>query len=347
MHETRSKPISAERGMAITGPDAQAANHRPEAAEPACYLCGSATPETILSAGEFSVVRCRRCGLRFSYPFPSPETLLELNLKNRSCYLGQSGNRLRDYFKTKIMEANGGYPGAGIPETATASLLPRRFMPDVIRWIPDGKILDVGFGSGTMLDWLRDHGWETWGVDFARDAVERMSGKGHHIAVADIEKDDLNSLPRNYFDVIRLSHVLEHLSDPIGAVVRLRPLLKHRGLLIVSIPNLESTSAQALGRCCTMLNFPRHLYFFSPATVETVLARSGFEVIGRTGKDSLGMALGSLCKLRSSDGCIAAGRALARLVSNWLKPERLFDSYDLLTFLSRIADRRTGETEDV
>ncbi|MFH1314608.1 MAG: class I SAM-dependent methyltransferase [Candidatus Eisenbacteria bacterium] len=306
-----------------------------------CYLCGSATPETSLNTRELAVIRCGSCGLRFSHPAPAPEALLELNLKNRACYSPPTEKRLHAAVRTMVMEANGDYPEAGITGTVVARLVPRRFTPDVIRYIPHGKILDVGFGSGKMLDWLKAHRWETWGIDFSINAVEVMSLKGHHVVTADVERDNLDLLSRGYFDVIRLSHILEHLRDPIGALKRLRPLLKPDGRIVVSIPNLESTAARILGRDCTMLNIPRHLYFFSPAVLETVLMKSGFTVTHKRGKDSPGMAMGSLGRIQRGQSRLATWRAFARLAYNWLKPRRPLESFDLITFDATVAEDQT------
>ena len=54
---------------------------------------------------------------------------------------------------------------------------------------------------------------------------------------------DLFQLPieENKFDIIIMSHVIEHLPDPVSIVVKLKSWLKPGGLLMVATPNVEST----------------------------------------------------------------------------------------------------------
>ena len=80
------------------------------------------------------------------------------------------------------------------------------------------------------------------------------------------------------FDVVRMSHVLEHLPDPMPELRRMHEILKDDGLLAIMIPNIGSALAHRFGDCWFALDAPRHLYSFSRKTVTKLLEKVGFRV---------------------------------------------------------------------
>jgi 2-polyprenyl-3-methyl-5-hydroxy-6-metoxy-1,4-benzoquinol methylase len=100
------------------------------------------------------------------------------------------------------------------------------------------RILDAGCGDGVNLHFLsRVEGAELWGVDYNPLRVERAQLAIRHatILVADMTR----SLPfsREYFDVILLSQVIEHVSDDVQLLQSLSSVLKPSGIMILGTPN--------------------------------------------------------------------------------------------------------------
>lgn len=96
------------------------------------------------------------------------------------------------------------------------------------------KVLDVGCGLGIFLAVAKRHGWEAHGVESSEHSVEfarRQYGLDYH--------SSLDELGANSFDVVRISHVLEHIPEPLGFLVALKRVLKPGGVLAIIVPNRE------------------------------------------------------------------------------------------------------------
>ena len=143
------------------------------------------------------------------------------------------------------------------------------------------SLLDVGCGWGQALLWFREHGFACAGFDPAPEAVEYAQAQGLEVVHAGIEHLDVFA-PRR-FDVVTLFNVLEHLSDPVTIVARIRDqVLVPGGLLVIDVPN-EFNAFQLSGQAVHDLPQwwvapPAHLNYFSGSTLRALLEGEGFEV---------------------------------------------------------------------
>jgi len=78
------------------------------------------------------------------------------------------------------------------------------------------------------------------------------------------------------FDLITLWQVLEHLPEPMKTLETLTQLLKEGGILAISTPNIESLQAEMGKNQWFHLDPPRHLYLYSPQTLEQIMGSFGF-----------------------------------------------------------------------
>jgi hypothetical protein len=85
-------------------------------------------------------------------------------------------------------------------------------------------------------------------------------------------------IPDRSFDVILMSHVLEHTSDPVATLERARALLSPGGELIIVVPNARALGFGLFGRYWGYLDPPRHLWQFSAANLEALAGRCGLRV---------------------------------------------------------------------
>lgn len=278
----------------------------------ACELCGSDEACVVLrqkdllhhaTDEEFTVVRCARCSLLYLNPRP---TMAEMGRyypaqyftppppKMRSA-LERSAKRFSRLVKQWIMEDFYGYPGGGPrrPWHVIRRLLlwPEQFRRvfrgrDLVPWVGHGRLLDVGCGPGGNLATLQDLGWDAYGIELSEAAVEQARARvGDRIHMGTL--DDAPFAPES-FDVVMLSHSLEHLYGPAAAIARVRHLLKPNGLLIIAVPNAASLEAKLFGQWWVPWDPPRHLYHFEPATLTRLLEQAGFRVVrSRTGVGSL------------------------------------------------------------
>jgi ubiquinone/menaquinone biosynthesis C-methylase UbiE len=104
-----------------------------------------------------------------------------------------------------------------------------------------GKVLDIGCGTGALLDQLRARSEELWGLDISHEALKYCALRGHENL---IRADATNTpFPSAYFDVITSIGLIEHLDDDESFLLEIKRLLKPNGILILltsSFPYLWS-----------------------------------------------------------------------------------------------------------
>jgi SAM-dependent methyltransferase len=125
-------------------------------------------------------------------------------------------------------------------------------------------------------------GWAVAGTEPDAKAAARLSAQEGFPVYSSLE--DLIQKQEQQFDVIVLSHVIEHLPDPIHTLTQLRSLLSPRGRLLLTTPNALSLGARIFGAFWRGLEPPRHFNVFSPDSLRQALERAGFH-IGRMNTD--------------------------------------------------------------
>jgi hypothetical protein len=88
--------------------------------------------------------------------------------------------------------------------------------------------------------------------------------------------------------------VLEHLYDPIGALLHWRELIKPRGQLVLSVPNIQSLDFYLFRKYWYALQLPTHLFHFTPKTLTQLLQVSGWRVTRISHQRTLANYIGSL-----------------------------------------------------
>ncbi len=218
------------------------------------------------------VVRCRNCGFVYLAERPSEDDLARM------------------YSKSYYEDGDVGYKGyVNIFEQYHDTFLKifRRRHRDLIKRANGRRLLEVGCAYGFLLDFLRTKYWEVTGIEisplssaYARDQL--------HLNVHTGSVESVN-LPAESFDVILLLDVLEHLHRPFDTLRRIRSLLAPGGILVVQCPwELFHWEEVAEARYKRMRPgtikpdaVPAHLYFFQPSSLEGVLRKAGFRIIGR------------------------------------------------------------------
>lgn len=276
-----------------------------------CVLCGSARSVDVLcqrdlsvdvGEAEFTVVRCASCGLLFLNPrpdrseigrfypehyFADEEPKKRFSLQRRKRWSGKIKEWIRqDFYGYPCTEPTGFLRAVRTcllwPEKVRRVLRGREFIP----WCGQGRLLDVGCGPGGNLAAFEEQGWDVYGLDTSAVAVRRARAQfGERVRMGELEdvRYDAGS-----FDVVTLSHALEHVFDPLVLLRECHRVLAERGRLVIIAPNAGSLEAQLFGRWWFPWELPRHLYHFEKATLSRLLEMAGFRVVRmRTGVGSL------------------------------------------------------------
>lgn len=122
---------------------------------------------------------------------------------------------------------------------------------------PPGLLLDLGCGDGTVLYLARRDGWEVQGVELFPEQTALVRERlGLPVVTSDILAYD--GQPASW-DVVILTHVIEHLSDPLAALRKIRALLKPGGVGVLEFPNIDALDAR-LRRLLERLRLHRRRY---------------------------------------------------------------------------------------
>ena len=110
---------------------------------------------------------------------------------------------------------------------------------------PRSRALDVGCGTGFLLERLAGRGFSGTGIDLSPESVEHARSRLRDIGASerlDAQVGSAYEPPPGPYDLIALTDVLEHLENPRGCLATLRERLAPGGLLVISTPNRRSLS---------------------------------------------------------------------------------------------------------
>lgn len=148
-----------------------------------------------------------------------------------------------------------------------------------------GRMLDVGCGQGFIAAYFLRAGWKVEAMDFSSHGVEKHHPELKPYFTAGNVYDQLEKkiASGRTYDLINLSHVLEHVLEPLGLLDRIKRLLGGASLLRVAVPNDFSAVQERLtSRGLTGETWfvpPEHLNYFTFASLAAVLADRGFETL--------------------------------------------------------------------
>lgn len=146
-----------------------------------------------------------------------------------------------------------------------------------------GKLLDVGCGEGFTLAYFKKLGWKVKGLDFSTAGIEAQNPDVlQELLVGDVFANLAAQVARGEtFEIIWLQNVLEHVIDPVGLMESLVPLLKKKGVLVVTVPNdfselqLRALSDGKVNRPYWVAP-PDHLSYFSAESLRRIGAETGW-----------------------------------------------------------------------
>jgi 2-polyprenyl-3-methyl-5-hydroxy-6-metoxy-1,4-benzoquinol methylase len=195
---------------------------------------------------------CKRCGLVYQSPRISAQAAEEFHS--------------REYrLKAQAGKAEINPNELAVQRARAASLV------ELFRKTAKGatRHLDIGCSAGMLMQAFQAaFGCETTGVEV--DAMFRPYARGQGLKVY----ETLDQLPAGRrFDVISMSHVLEHIPDPVTYLRRLSSdYLDRDGWLYLEVPNLYGHVSFEIG----------HLVCYSPRTLKETLKRAGYRIVKMT-----------------------------------------------------------------
>jgi 2-polyprenyl-3-methyl-5-hydroxy-6-metoxy-1,4-benzoquinol methylase len=227
--------------------------------EKACLLCGRRDffplNSFVLNHRQFHTVRCLRDGMMWLDPQPTEEFYRRLYSQHYHT-TGPDDPLLEQ--ATLDVHSN-------VEERRQTA---RLRLAQIEHFMARGRLLEVGFGNGFLLEAAAHRGWEAVGLELDQGCVDRMQGLGiaaRHASLLEYEGE------AESFDALGMYSVIEHSLEPIAYLEKACSLLKRGGILALRLPDTAAEGPPA--------SLIAHVYHFNAHTIMVLLRRCGFEVL--------------------------------------------------------------------
>lgn len=212
---------------------------------------------------EWSLARCRLCGLHFTDPLPTEEEI-------HGFYQGDYHSGLYAPGKTEV----------------TFGPKYRRYADALGRHLASGRVVDVGCATGLLVRMLRDRGYDAEGVELNSRSAEW--GRDHYGVTIHTEPLERCPFEPGSLQALTMTDVLEHTPNPLEFLRMAARFLASGGVVLVTFPDIRSlesryfyTLSRLLHRdwlwsCC---HIPKHTWEFTRHTAEACFAAAGFRVL--------------------------------------------------------------------
>ena len=228
-----------------------------------CIICGIKDEDLLFYAPE-RIVRCKHCGLIYNNPRLDYKSLEKIYSK--------------EYF---VIEAT----VPGVDYKAYANYIEEE--PIIIRSMNarmkkvesfakhKGRLLDIGCAAGFSLLAAQKRGWEAEGIEYSEFCVNYARSRGLKVHQGTLESFVGNE---ESLDAITMWDYLEHSPNPLRDLRICFSLLKKGGVILLSIPNVDSWSFKLLKKKWIGFKNIEHLYFFSRKTLVKLAHMAGLNM---------------------------------------------------------------------
>jgi len=231
-----------------------------------CQICGNSKfseflkcKDHFLSKELFTLVKCNSCGFVFVNPKPENEQLHKYY--DSPEYISHSGTKkgIVNFIYNKVR-----------------NFTHKRKVNLVTEYSNGKSILDIGCGSGELLNLFKENKWETLGIE-PNPKARDFAKSSYNIEVKD--ESAISDVPSKSKDVISMWHVLEHVPYVNERLKEIKRILKADGVLFIAVPNIVSYDALYYNEYWAAYDVPRHLLHFSPETMKNLIEKFDFSII--------------------------------------------------------------------
>ena len=240
-------------------------NRAPANIEGTCWVCGGhslefarhGVPPSSVNSEDFNITssqygvtgelhRCRNCG-----------------------FLQSTGFREVLHFYEELEDPD--YEKSRGPR----SLQARKIMNVISRQKPSGRLLDIGAGSGILIEQALKLGYLAEGVEPSAWLQSKAKQSGFQVYSGSFP----NSAVQGVFDVICMIDVLEHIRDPMGLLEHIPKYLAAGGVLVVITPDVHSLTARLMRSKWWHYRIA-HVGYFDQHSLDVLFDRVGLRRVG-------------------------------------------------------------------
>ncbi len=274
-----------------------------------CLICSRENFKVIFTEFNIPILKCRECG--------------------HICSSYQPPEHYEGYFGEETLPGEAEYSYWGKAHFPMYAEFARRYLKN-----KKGHLLDVGCGLGYFLAQIKEiPSWELYGCETSPVAVEYGIKR---LGLPHLHQGSLESAPypEDFFDVITLWDVLEHIPQPDTLLKRISTLLKPDGFLFLHTPNAKIQIPKAKLKKTILgmkegihyLEAKDHCHLYTPHTLAILLKRNGFQEIKMTHLPPIMAVSGNNSSFRVSmkKGWYYSVKALETLSMGTLNLDNLF-----------------------
>jgi 2-polyprenyl-3-methyl-5-hydroxy-6-metoxy-1,4-benzoquinol methylase len=231
----------------------------------------------------FRVVKCQICGLMWLNPRPSDEEYQ--NIYSAAYFSSNASDAFQSLPEwVKQFKQVSDYENL---EAKQREIWYAKRLERIQKLLPQGSTLfDVGAATGEFLAVGRDKGWQVAGLELSDYACQRaLERYGITLSCTDLEHFDAKG---KTFDVVHLSHVFEHFTNPVREIEKLKLLMHSQSLLVIEVPNqFRDTIGSIIRFLKRIRQLPRtlysihHPYFYGTKQLQFLLEKNGLEVLSK------------------------------------------------------------------
>ncbi len=223
-----------------------------------CPLCDQASDGTVFAERQgFTYARCPNCTMVYM----SPRLIDEIHDHRM-----RNDPNARNSFHAQLAQAEN-------PEDRSLKALIMRLKAAV----PRGKLIDIGCGLGKFLLLGRTAGYVVSGIELHAFAAAQARSNGLTVLEKDLQ--DLDLAPGS-IDLVTSFDLIGKLQTPLAFLREVHRVLKPKGRLLLTCPNMESLAAQLLGvENVDALEAPTQINWFTRQTLTAMLRQANFRVL--------------------------------------------------------------------
>ena len=218
-----------------------------------CGICNFSN-YTLLFKGQwgeksYKIVRCQNCGLVYTSPFPD-----------------SSEKRYEDYQHKRYLDNKKLYLSHY-----------KLVLKEILLFKKGGRFLEIGCSVGYLLELAKEIGFKIDGIELSKSAVQAANKLlGDRVRNCLLEEAQFSD---DYFDVVAMYHVLEHVLDLDKTLKEIKRVLKRSGILFIGGPNFDNWISRLGKSKWRGLRPMEHVWHFEILTITNLLEKNGFQIV--------------------------------------------------------------------
>lgn len=232
-----------------------------------CAICTSDNSERLASKDRYGlphdVLICKHCGLIYVNPRMNQQAFNHFYSSGlyRQLYTTRSGPTPA-YFKKKYERGRRLF---NFIERTAGFQKP----------LHDTTVLDIGCAGGGVAKFFEDRGCSVIGIDLDKEYVEWGRGNyGLDLRYATLETLQLEKP----VDLVIMTHVLEHILDPVDELKRITTVLQPNGMVVLEVPGVKTLHRRKHNDFLKLLQ-NAHVFYFTRRTLRNLVQRAGLKEI--------------------------------------------------------------------